>query len=638
MIVKNEEKVLARCLDSVQGLVDEIIIVDTGSSDATKEIAAKYTEHLYDYNWTNDFSDARNESIRRASSKWILILDADEYVERNDIDKIKKFLAEQDPSQRLVLNVSIINYVGSSMLNNNSVESTASRVFPAQKGIFYSQPIHERLICNVGELRVKNYNFRVYHTGYTDETHTEKNKSERNLEILKNLKETRKFNAEDYFALANEYTAVMDYENALHYYQLALKDMKPTIEWYKLCIYKMANVMLSLKQYREVYELIEESILRWSNYPDFYCLKATVLNQFGFFNEANNLFEKAVWISNESAKKDSHFWLISPDYGHVIPLQSLSDHYYRRQELQQTVFFLLQILNGKPRHLDSLMRLISILTRTEDTNSIIALLNKLYPNQSLSDLTILLSISLDVGDLGLTSYYLDALRKSNMEIQTQYLLRYAILEENCDLFNRYLQSSVITNDYDRVNIMPYFLAALLWNKSEYIPLVPQESNLFFIRKLIISTINTDLTVINPTEQESKDLFDLLTELFTYKLYDAYDLILKRISSSKLINSLADYYYKNNYLELALDYYSILLDANELEAQGYVNLAFLHYNQGALDEGLAFMQQAIELQPNEIALYTVLCTNSQDRDIIERYKQKLFHQFPEYKDMELFRSL
>ena len=67
MIVKNEEKILSRCLDSVADLVDEIIIADTGSADATKEIARKYTKHIYDFKWTDDFSEARNFVFSKAT-------------------------------------------------------------------------------------------------------------------------------------------------------------------------------------------------------------------------------------------------------------------------------------------------------------------------------------------------------------------------------------------------------------------------------------------------------------------------------------------------------------------------------------------------------------------------------------------
>lgn len=77
MIVKNEEAVLADCLDSAQNYVDQIVIVDTGSKDKTLSIAKRYTEEIYQYTWNNDFASARNESIKYATSEWILVLDAD---------------------------------------------------------------------------------------------------------------------------------------------------------------------------------------------------------------------------------------------------------------------------------------------------------------------------------------------------------------------------------------------------------------------------------------------------------------------------------------------------------------------------------------------------------------------------------
>ena len=81
MIVKNEEQVLARCLDSVADLMDEIIIVDTGSTDRTKEIAARYTDQIYDFTWIGDFSAARNFSFSKATMEYIYAPDADEVLD-----------------------------------------------------------------------------------------------------------------------------------------------------------------------------------------------------------------------------------------------------------------------------------------------------------------------------------------------------------------------------------------------------------------------------------------------------------------------------------------------------------------------------------------------------------------------------
>ncbi len=90
MIVKNEEKVLVRCLNSFADIMDEIIIVDTGSTDNTKDIALKYTDKVYDFKWTGDFSEARNFASSKASMEYIYTADADEYLDKENRDKLKK--------------------------------------------------------------------------------------------------------------------------------------------------------------------------------------------------------------------------------------------------------------------------------------------------------------------------------------------------------------------------------------------------------------------------------------------------------------------------------------------------------------------------------------------------------------------
>ena len=77
MIAKNEESNLADCLNSAKGIADEIIIVDTGSTDRTKEIAKKFSVKIYDFRWVDDFSAARNESIRHSAKHWVLVLWSD---------------------------------------------------------------------------------------------------------------------------------------------------------------------------------------------------------------------------------------------------------------------------------------------------------------------------------------------------------------------------------------------------------------------------------------------------------------------------------------------------------------------------------------------------------------------------------
>jgi len=103
MIVKDEEDFLEQCLQSVKGYIDEIIIVDTGSTDNTKKIAAKFTEKVFDYQWNNSFSDARNFSLEQATGDWVLTLDADEIIATCDLKKIRETIERENDITGYVL-------------------------------------------------------------------------------------------------------------------------------------------------------------------------------------------------------------------------------------------------------------------------------------------------------------------------------------------------------------------------------------------------------------------------------------------------------------------------------------------------------------------------------------------------------
>lgn len=103
MIVKDEEAVLGRCLDSVKDLVEEMIIVDTGSSDRTKEIAAQYTDQIYDFIWIDDFSAARNEAFSKAKMDYCMWLDADDVLPKEAGEKLLAWKTQTDGSTDAVL-------------------------------------------------------------------------------------------------------------------------------------------------------------------------------------------------------------------------------------------------------------------------------------------------------------------------------------------------------------------------------------------------------------------------------------------------------------------------------------------------------------------------------------------------------
>lgn len=143
MIVKNEENVLARCLDSVADLVEEIIIIDTGSADRTKEIAKKYTDKIYDFEWIDDFSAARNFSFEKATKDYIYVADADEVIDEENREKFKQL------KQILLPEIDIVQMSYCNQLSFGTVynfeEELRPKLYKRQREFIWTEPIHEQV-------------------------------------------------------------------------------------------------------------------------------------------------------------------------------------------------------------------------------------------------------------------------------------------------------------------------------------------------------------------------------------------------------------------------------------------------------------------------------------------------------------
>ncbi|MHC4267006.1 MAG: glycosyltransferase [Planctomycetota bacterium] len=157
MIVKDEEELLPTCLESIKYHVDEIIIVDTGSIDRTVEVATKYNAKIYHHQWENSFSKARNYSLKYATCDWILILDADEEIDGNDVSRLKSLLRESD-ADLIYLQVFDRTMDGEIVSVSNS-----ERLFRNHLGIHYEGIVHNTLKYNCG---TEVSDIKIFHYGY----------------------------------------------------------------------------------------------------------------------------------------------------------------------------------------------------------------------------------------------------------------------------------------------------------------------------------------------------------------------------------------------------------------------------------------------------------------------------------------
>lgn len=143
MIVKNEAKILARCLDSICDLMDEIIIVDTGSTDKTKEIASQYTDKIYDFTWISDFAAARNFAFSKAGCEYIYSADADEVLDKENHEKFRLLKGNLLPEVEIVQ-----MYYGNQLACGsvyNFDRELRPKLFKRLRTFQWIDPVHETL-------------------------------------------------------------------------------------------------------------------------------------------------------------------------------------------------------------------------------------------------------------------------------------------------------------------------------------------------------------------------------------------------------------------------------------------------------------------------------------------------------------
>ena len=234
LIAKDESRFLRNCLQSVQGIVDEIVVVDTGSTDGTQDIAREFGAVLVERAWNEDFSEARNLSLRHATGDWALWLDADEEIAPEAKDGFRKAI-ENAPANVGAYLVQIHNWMSS--LNREDggerIIHHAARLFRLTPAVHFVGRIHEQNLPSLlaaGYEAVPAPHLVLDHYGYVEEIKTEKRKNERTIRLLTReiedcpVPEMRGFQC---FNLGMAHSVDGDKENAAKYFAMAAETPDP---------------------------------------------------------------------------------------------------------------------------------------------------------------------------------------------------------------------------------------------------------------------------------------------------------------------------------------------------------------------------------------------------------------------------
>ncbi|MCM3443751.1 glycosyltransferase [Metabacillus halosaccharovorans] len=390
LIVKNEEKHIKRCLDSFRHVVDEIIVVDTGSTDDTVKIAKEFGAKIYFYKWDNNFANARNFAIAKTDADWIIFLDADEYFISNTASEIPTLL------ERLNHNIDavIVKRVNIDTQSNRVIDiDSMTRIFRGKNRLKYRNNIHENIYKDKGTLNVfdaTNHSFEIHHTGYSK--NVIKSKAERNIKLLLNNLYNNKENYITYYYLADCYMSLEQYDEAMKFAKMFIKSGQSVYGFNSKQYHNLIRSMKHLKyDYIERLKIINEAIERFPSLPDFYRYRGILHLEFCEYAKSLESFEKVIILTKTykdiemttiPGLLDSVYYSlgflsqIKNDYSTAVDyyIKSLHENKY----FEQSFVSLMNILRYEsPEEVILLLKDLYVVTEKEDMKFIVRLLSKL---------------------------------------------------------------------------------------------------------------------------------------------------------------------------------------------------------------------------------------------------------------------
>ncbi len=302
VITKNEADTIARCLQSVKGAANELIVVDTGSSDDTVNIARQMGAKVFYFQWNNDFAAARNYALRQAKGDWIIFLDADEYIREDKVQNVRPVIEEAHANGKIESVVCLMEntegYNGALRGSNPTL-----RIFRNSRLIRYEGRIHETISKNgqsVSAAKDENQLIVVRHTGYTRESISEK--LLRNTKMLEEELNRGVIRDLTYHYLSYGYWKFGQYEKAIQFAHQALDHV---VTGNNVLAYKpylvLMDSMLKLGYSEEAIDAVrEQAVQKHPHHPE-------VLAHQGFCFMASGRYHKALDSLLQSVEENAHY-------------------------------------------------------------------------------------------------------------------------------------------------------------------------------------------------------------------------------------------------------------------------------------------------------------------------------------------
>lgn len=299
-IAKNEAENLAKSIKSLKNQVNEIVVVDTGSTDNTIVVARRLGARVYSFPWQDDFSKARNFALSKAKGEWLVLLDADEYFTAKTAGNIRQVIRQAQQADGLL--IQMVNYdVDKEEIQDYFYQL---RIVCNQQGLHYEGKIHEELKLSDGKsmkfLRIPPEMLEIYHTGYASSV--SRQKLERNLRLLQQALDNGKSEADLARYFCDCYLGLGDMEKCTYYGWLDVKKGRQSVNFGSRChrvlmaYYGGRNDGESISKRRQLAEI---SVEYYPEVPDFWAEYSECLYQTGEYAQAIAAMEKALELMQD---------------------------------------------------------------------------------------------------------------------------------------------------------------------------------------------------------------------------------------------------------------------------------------------------------------------------------------------------
>lgn len=575
MIVKNEEKVLARCLESAKNLVNEIIIIDTGSVDRTLEIAEKYTNKIYSFEWVNDFSKARNESLKYATSDYILILDADEYLEA-DADLQEDLKKEYD---YYLFNIK--NHITS---GGRSFTHSAIRLFRNHIHLRYENRLHEHLnvINNTVTFTSGESKQLINHIGYNEETMVEKQKTNRNLPLmLLEVKENP--NAYNLYNMGKTYFTIYEFKKAINFFKRAYPLSKDRSFLPEL-LTKLAYSLAEVGEAEEGLSILMDATNLYPKETEMKYIQGLIYKNSDYNRDAEACFLKCIELGDQGS-------LISEGSGSYMAHFRLSELYEKMGKLNDSYLEILKAMQLKIKYEAVLQRYFKLTLKLNlPINVIRETIHKLYAFNAVEDLQLLLDTLYGVRH-PLLDYFLT---RYNISVQPHVTATAKIYskqyEEAWKLWNA-IEKKELESGQD------LFLISYLLEKESLITEISMLMNLTSKEKKVIKQVLNKQTITGLiTGNLEKILLETCRQLMILGEFDLFQVLAEQLITLdpkyqlKLSTLLGDY----GFDELAIDMLITMFKKQPNNIKVIRLLGDLCFRNGYLEDTQLFYSKLLKL--------------------------------------------